>query len=110
MVARAPLTTSASVGAVSGSSLPSGFCLREYATVWPRVIVDSSGVCLRRAMPSVVPAFATPSKFARTKGSIDAPQRIASTRDRLDCPEVTTTATERVGRYQLLEPIGHGPS
>src|SRR3954453_22557784 len=37
-------------------------------------------------------------------------QRIASTPDRLDCPEVTTTATERVGRYQLLEPIGIGPS
>ena len=57
----------------------------------------------------VVPAFFRASKFARH--AFERPQRIASTGSiRYIRFPVTNTATERVGRYQLLEPIGLGPT
>jgi serine/threonine-protein kinase len=70
-------------------------------------ILDVSGARFPRDMTSVVPAFALASKFAN---HADRPrQRVASSAGfvYIRCP---VTATERVGRYQLLEPIGVGPS
>ena len=56
-----------------------------------------------------MPAFATASKIWGR--AFHRPQRIASTGSiRYIRHPVTNTATERVGRYQLLEPIGLGPT
>src|SRR5262249_41117353 len=96
--------TSSSAPLGSPPSPAGGFCLRAYATVRSREILDTLGVRLALAMSP---------RFHGTAHEASNRQRVASPRKhRIQSVQVTstTTPTERVGRYQLLEPIGVGPS
>jgi len=99
-----PGSTPASPSPPASSPGDDGFCLRAYATVLSREILDTWGVRLALAMP---PGDMRTLRDASKRQCVASPgvHRIQS-----GTVTSTTSPTERVGRYQLLEPIGIGPS
>ena len=102
--ASSPASVPSSAPLASPPSPAGGFCRRAYATVRSREILDTLGVRLALAMSP---------RFHGTSHEASYRQRVASPeKHRIQSAQVTSTTspTERVGRYQLLEPIGVGPS